>query len=490
MLTPAVLWRQSLKFFVREVYRQLHPGEPPVALTPHMKAMCYALEQTYYGECRRLAINVPPRHGKSITTAVAFSAWLLGQDPRLKMLVGTYNEELARQHDQQVRRIMESAEYRAAFPGTVIDRRATRQLDLRTTQDGMRLSVTTGGSGTGFGGDYIILDDCMKAQDANSESERERVRNWYSSTIGTRLNSKRDGVIISIQQRLHEDDLTAYMLDTGAEHLCLPAIAEKRERIRLGPDEEIVREPGDLLWPEQEDQATLDRIRRENGLRVFAAQWQQDPTPAVGNIVRLEWFDRYDDPPPQDRLLKVVQSWDTATSVEPNAAWSVCTTWGYHEKRWYLLDVFRERLEFYDLKHALVRLWERWQPDKVLIEKASNGDALWSLLKAEGPFRPMLWPVAKSKEERLIAQTGQLEARQVVLPNKAPWLATYLHELKGAPNCRFWDQVDSTTQFLDFELTNRPWVERRYHPDSGRRIMVRKPTVGRKRIRGAVEPDD
>jgi hypothetical protein len=323
MISPAQVHRRSLKFFVREVFRQLHPNELPLYLSWYMQAMCHALEQTHDGDCRRLVINVPPRYGKSITTAVAFCAWLLGQDPTLKILVGTYNEQLALLHDRQLRQIMESPQYRSAFPNTVIDRKATRQLDLHTTAGGFRMAVTTGGSATGFGGDFIILDDCMKAQDAGSEAERIRVRDWYRGTIGTRLNNKRDGVIISIQQRLHEDDLTSHILAAGATHLNLPAIAPARARIAIGVGQFHTREPGDILAPDREDRKVLDAIRREMGPREFTTQYLQDPTPAEGNIVRLEWFPRYDEAPERYELTKVVQSWDTAWSAEPGSAYSV-----------------------------------------------------------------------------------------------------------------------------------------------------------------------
>ena len=110
MIDPSQLYRHSLKYFVREVFRQLHPNTPPLLLTFYMQAMCYVLEQAFSGDCRRLVINVPPRHGKSITAAVAFCAWALGHNPALKILVGTYNEDLARLHDRQLKQIMESPE--------------------------------------------------------------------------------------------------------------------------------------------------------------------------------------------------------------------------------------------------------------------------------------------------------------------------------------------------------------------------------------------
>ena len=476
MIDPAVLYRNSLFAFTREVFRQLHPGHPPLERAWYMRAMCHALEQTFRGHTRRLVINVPPRYGKSITASVAFTAWLLGHDPTLKILVGTYGEELSRQQDQQLKQIMASPQYRAAFPRTVIDRLKTRQLDLHTTAGGFRKAVTTGGAATGFGGDYILLDDCMKAQDATSEAERLRVHEWYRGTIGTRLNDKRDGRIISIQQRLHQDDLTALILAGGAEHLNLPAIAQQIERIPIGPGLLHTRDAGDVLDPTREDLATLERIRRELGPRTFAPQYLQDVSAAEGNIVRPHWFPRYDDAPARERFLKIIQSWDTAMNAEPTSAYSVCTTWGYLSGHWYLLDVLRKRLEYPDLKREVVGMWRHWRADAVLIEDAASGIPLWAEFRMEGPFRPVMWSVAGSKEERLIGQTGQMEAGKIMLPSEAPWLSDYLHELKTAPNCRYWDQIDSTTQFLEFALSRKGWIETETDPISGRPLRIKRPS--------------
>ncbi len=483
-IDPAVLHRQHFKYFLRMAFAEFHPNEAPLQLSWYVLSMVHALQQTIDGVCPRLAINIPPRHGKSITVAVAFTAWLLGQDPTQKILVATYNEDLARLHDRMVKQLMTSPAYRAAFPNTVVDRKNTRQLEIYTTAGGFRMAVTTGGSATGFGGDFIILDDCMKAQDAGSESERIRVREWYRGTIGTRLNDKSKGVIISIQQRLHEDNLTSFILAAGAAHLNLPSIATKHESIGIGNGKVHEREPGDILNPEREDRDTLDRLRREYGPRMFDTQYQQDPTPAEGIVVQLHWFPRYEEAPERESFRKIVQSWDTAWSDEPDAAFSVCTTWGYHENRWYLLHVLRERIAFHDLRGRIIHMHKRWKPDEVIIEDAASGKALWPEFRAVGPIRPLMWNVpSEGKLERLIAQTGWMEAGRVVLPQEAPWLEDYLHELKAAPNCRYWDQVDSTTQFLEFALSRRGWVERATNPKTGRPLAPLRPSHPRYSMR-------
>lgn len=476
----SLVWRKSFPFFLREVFRQLHPTDPPLNLAWYMRALCYALTQTYSGDVRRLVINIPPRYGKSITTAVAYCAWLLGQDPSLKILVGTYNEDLARQHDQQLRQVMESPQYRAAFPGTVIDSKKTRLLDLHTTKGGFRKSVTTGGSATGFGGDYIILDDCMKAQDAGSEAERTRIEQWYRGTIGTRLNNPILGVIISIQQRLHEYDLAAVMLESGADHLNLPAVAQDRQTIATGPETFHVFQVGDLLDPIRFGHDELARLRTDMGLRNYTCQFLQDPVPPGGNLVRPGWFGRYEDCPPRNLFSMVVQSWDTAVSKEPGSAYTVCTTWGYLGGRWYLLHVLRERFDYWELKPAVIRLWKRWKADRVIIENASTGRSLCDELRRDGPFKPLEWRVNMPKIDRLIGQTGQMEAGKVVIPQEAPWLHEWLHELTAAPNCRYWDQVDSTTQFLEYALSRKGWIDARRDPVTGRKMEVTRREIRRR----------
>jgi hypothetical protein len=188
----------------------------------------------------------------------------------------------------------------------------------------------------------------MKADEAKSPVVREDVRNWFDNTLLTRLNSKATGRIVSIQQRLHEDDLPAYLLEKGYEHLNLPAIAEKEERLQVGPGKFHVRVVGDLLNPAREDQATLERMRREMGPVGFSAQYQQCPVAPGGNLIRIEWFGTYAEPLPRHRYLKVVQSWDTGMTSNPTSDPSVCTTWGFEREtyKWHLLDVFRERLEY------------------------------------------------------------------------------------------------------------------------------------------------
>jgi len=205
-----------------------------------------------------------------------------------------------------------------------------------------RKAVSLGGAVTGHGADILIIDDLMKADDARSETERQRVKEFYEQTLFSRLNDKQNGAIVAIQQRLHEDDLAGYLLAKGNfTHLELKAIAEEDEQHALSERRVYRRRKGEALFPERESLATLEEIRREIGSAVFSAQYQQNPVPPDGNRLRWDWFQTYDERPPRTFFQLVAQSWDTAVTPAPSSDFSVCTTWGFREGKWYLLDVYR-----------------------------------------------------------------------------------------------------------------------------------------------------
>lgn len=470
--------RTHFPLFLMKVFETLHPGDPPLKLPWYLHSMCHVLTEVRAGRKRRLVITVPPRHLKSITASVAFVAWLLGHDPSLKIMVASYSHDLARLHSNLTRTVMETSWYKKDFPGTRISDRGNRALELETSAGGVRKAVSVGGSITGFGADIIIVDDCMKADEARSQAVRDEVRGWFDNTLSTRLNDKANGIILSIQQRLHEDDLPAYMLEKGYEHLNLPAIAEKQERVPIGADRWHERSVGDLLNPERENHEVLDQLRRDLGPAVFAAQYQQDPVAPEGNLLRWEWFGTYDELPERHEFLKVVQSWDTGMSAAPTSDFSVCTTWGFcrEEYKWYLADVYRQRLDFPDLKRAVIRLQRQWKADAVIVENAGSGMSLWQELHATGPFRPIMIRPVGCKEERFTGCLAEVEAGNLLLPVDATWLAAFRSELKAFPNGRHDDQADSFSQFVSYQLRKWAWVLTEYADDGRplRRMRYRK----------------
>jgi predicted phage terminase large subunit-like protein len=466
--------RSYLVLYLMKVFETLHPGDPPLVLAWYLHGICHALDEVYHGAGGRLVITVPPRHLKSETTAVAFVSWILGHNPQMKIMVASYSQDLARLHANLTRRVMESTWYQGLFPATRISARGNRALEIETTAGGVRKAVSVGGSVTGFGADIIIVDDCMKADEARSQAIRDETKAWFDNTLQTRLNDKATGRIISIQQRLHEDDLPAYFLEKGYAHLNLPAIAEKEEPVPIGKGRTHRRKVGDLLSPEREDRAILDRLRRELGPAVFAAQYQQDPIAPEGNLLRMEWFGTYYETPERAEFQKIVQSWDTGMSAAPTSDFSVCTTWGFLNRKWYLLDVFRERLDYPDLKRAVIRQWRQWSADRVLIEDAGRGKSLWQEFRQQGPFTPLMWSVTTDKEERFIGTLGEVEAGNLLLPMDARWLGAFKSELKAFPSGRHDDQVDSFSQFVQFQMQNWRWALTEYSEKGRPKRIVRQ----------------
>lgn len=462
------LRRQNVYAFVSEVFRVLQPGKP-LSNAPYLEAMCFALQEVAEGRERRLLVTVPPRHLKSVCTSVALPAWMLGHDPSLKVIVASYGEDLARRHAADFRAVVQSPIYRRLFPLTRIDPRSNRADEVRTTRGGGRKAVSLGGAVTGFGADVIVIDDLMKAQDALSERQREIVRDYFEQTLYSRLDDKERGRIVAIQQRLHEDDFAGYLVDRGTfAHLSLPAIAETEQHLPLYHDRTWHRRINDLLDPERESRETLDAIRQNIGSYAFSAQYQQNPVPGESDFLRLERTNLVERPPERGDLLHVVQSWDTAIKDSPDCDFSVCTTWGWRDGCWYLVDVYRARLGFPELKAAALAQKKRWRADLVMVEDTSNGTALVQQLRTDGHSEFHSKKVKSSKLERFVAQTDILQSNRVAIPTNAPWFEELKRELLVFPNGRHDDQVDSVTQFLE-------WMQRR----GDGFIAPRDPVTGR-----------
>lgn len=336
------LLRNDLSAFTRKVFDTVSTGDT-FSDNWHLQAIAYHLEGCAVGNIKRLIITLPPRSLKSISASVAFPAWLLGHDPTSNIICVSYASELAMKHSFDTRTVLEADWYLECFPQSRINPNKNTQSEFMTTKLGFRLATSVGGSLTGRGGDLVIIDDPHKSDEVNSDTKREHVINWYRNTLVSRLNNKQTGVIIVIQQRLHEGDLAGHLLDTGEwTHLNLPAIAEEDMSIPIGPGKSYQRKVGDVLHPDKEPVAVLEKLRAEMGSYDFAAQYQQRPAPLGGGIIKWNWFKRrYTKPPVKQECDWVIQSWDTASSTGQMNDYSVCTTGLMRNGKCYLLDVLR-----------------------------------------------------------------------------------------------------------------------------------------------------
>src|SRR5712675_2133435 len=454
-LSPRVykeILRSDLGYFAERCFCELNPQ---AAFLPnwHIEVIAAKLAAVRAGRIRRLIINLPPRHLKSLLASIAFPAWCLGHDPSAQILCVSYAQDLADKLARDCRSIMMSPWYQWIFRTRLALHRHAVQ-EFVTTRQGYRLATSNGGVLTGRGADIILIDDPLKPEEALSDAQRQIANDWYDHTLYSRQNDKQHGVIVIIMQRLHEDDLIGHVLAQEPWGvLSFPAIAETDEGHRIetiwGP-RCFRRRRGEALHPDREPLDTLDRIRRTIGEYNFAGQYQQSPAPLGGGLVKAEWFKRYRENERPERFDRIVQSWDTANKATELSDFSACTTWGVSGKHLFLLGVFRRRLEYPALKRAVHEQQSLFDATEVLIEDKASGTQLIQELIEDGCHGVTRYQPTIEKIMRLHAQTGMIHNGFVHIPETAPWLAEYLHEMTVFPKGKHDDQVDSTAQFLDW----------------------------------------
>lgn len=396
-----------------------------------------------------MIITIPPRSMKSISSSVAFPAWLLGHDPSLNVLAVSYSEGLSEKLALDCRKVLESSWFREAFPGVRIAKNQGARMDFATTRGGGRYSTTVGGALTGRGGDIIIIDDPHKPEDAVSNVKRQAVLSWYRSTLLSRLNDPVNSAIVLIQQRVHEEDLAGYLLETEEwEHLELQASAEEPCEIDLGWRGKIIRKEGHLLHEARLPQKLLDRYQHHLGSYVDAAQYQQRPAPLGGGLVTWDWFKSFTQAPTLRSGDRVVQSWDTASKAGEANDYSVCTTWLVRNNSAWLIDLYRTKLEFPELKRQISVQAGKHNAALVLIEEAGSGVQLIQDLKQATRLRIKGIVPKDDKATRLLSVTPLIESGGIAIPENAPWLAEFQREISLFPSGKHDDQVDSMTQFL------------------------------------------
>lgn len=447
------LLRSDFNAFIERSFYELNPTTPFLS-NWHIDVIAAELEACRRGETKRLIINVPPRSLKSHCASIAFPAWVLGHDPSAQIIVASYAQELANKLSSDCRALFASSFYRDLFSTRLSPQRQALQ-EFVTTRQGFRLSTSVGGVLTGRGADFIIIDDPLKPDDAFSDTQRKAVNDWFDHTLYSRLNNKKDGFIILIMQRLHEDDLVGHVL--GIEPwkvIRFPAIAEEDETHLIQSPcygtRRFERRAGEALHPEREPLEVLNRLREALGEYNFSGQYQQAPAPLGGGLVKTAWFKTYTaaDLPPKFEII--FQSWDTANKPTELSDYSVCTTWGLKEKHVYLLHVFRERLGYPELKRAVREQAGAFSPQTLLIEDKASGTQLIQELVAEGMHAIQKYEPSMDKGTRMYTVTSAIENGLVHVPDKAAWLPEYLHELTSFPNGKHDDQADSTSQALDW----------------------------------------
>jgi predicted phage terminase large subunit-like protein len=444
--------------FGRKVFMTLESGQ---AYVPnwHLEAIAHQLERVRRGEIKRLIINMPPRSLKSVTASVAFPAFVLGHDPARRIICVSYSGDLAKKHANDFRAVLEAPWYQTLFERTRIGQKDS-ETEIELTARGFRLATSVGGTLTGRGGDLIVIDDPLKPDDAHSETKRNAANEWFKNTLLSRLDDKRTGAIIIVMQRVHMDDLTGFVTTQSSEWrvLSLPAIAEIDEVIPISDRKVHRRRVGEALSPEREPLSVLENLKTQLGSDAFSAQYQQMPVPPGGATIKRHWIKRYAELPLQRERSLILQSWDTASKGGPENDFSVCTTWFIsRDRRWYLIDVWRKRVDYPELKAAVRTLASRHAAERVLVEDAGAGISLVQELLGEVDGILAVKP-NRDKITRMSVVSSKFESGLVFLPERAPWLADFEAELFAFPGSRHDDQCDSVSQALTDDNCGLPMV--------------------------------
>ena len=413
---------------------------PAFELARHHAETINRLEAVERGEITRLMIFEPPRHGKTLLTTQLFPAWYLGRHPERYVITAAYGQDLADDYGRRVRNFVTDERHQAIFPECQLASDSSSVQRFNTTAGGAYFTVGRGAAITGRGAHLLVIDDPLKdREEANSETIRRSLHDWYRSVAYTRLQP--GGAVVIVQTRWHVDDLAGRLLREALpgqwQVLSLPAISE---------DGDSFRRAGEALWPEKFPLQVLEEIRTTIGSAAFVSLYQQQPVATEGQIFKREWWKYYRDAP---AFQRIVQSWDTAFQAKKESDYSVGTTWGVTATGYYLLNVWRARVEFPELKRQVIAQAAQFKPAAVIIEDKASGQSLIQELKRETALPILAIKVDSDKIARAQAATPVIEAGKVFLPESAPWLADYLDELSSFAAGAHDDAVDSTTQALN-----------------------------------------
>ena len=421
----------------------------------HIDAIGEHLQAVVEGDIKRLIINVPPRHMKSISVAVVLPAWTWTIQPEKKFLYASYASSLSIRDSVKCRRLLDSRWYQTHF-GDMFNLTSDQNQKQRFENDktGARIATSVDGALTGEGGDIIVVDDPHNVRESESATVRESVLDWWDQAMQTRLNDPKTGAFIIIMQRVHEKDLTGHILANQYnewDHLCLPARYEVGHptptNSTLGFTDPRTRE-GDLLWEERIDKKTLDNIEKSLGSYASAGQLQQRPMPKGGGILKAEWWVGWDKPDLPD-IEYVLQSWDTAFSTKEKTSYSARTTWGVFRKNGQVnaivLDMWYDRVTYPELRKIAQESYYDYEPDAVLIEKKASGQSLLQDLRMAGV--PVIeYMPDRDKEARAHASSALLEDGRIWYPSDKKWCKDLIDICAAFPATENDDIVDTCTQ--------------------------------------------
>ena len=413
----------------------------------HHELMAEKFEDIATGKIKRLIINMPPRHTKSEFASFLLPAWFLGKYPGKKIIQTSNTAELAVGFGRKVRNLVASEQYHRIFPGVNLRSDSKAAGRWSTNQNGEYFAIGVGGTVTGKGADLLIIDDPHSEQEAalaaGDPTVFDKVYEWYTS--GPRQRLQPGGSIVVVMTRWAKKDLTGKIIQSMIDR-----DGEKWEVIQLP----AIMPSGKPLWPEFWRLEELLALKSELPVAKWNAQYMQSPTSEEGAIVKREWWKIWE----EDKVPVceyVIQSWDTAFTKSERADYSACTTWGVfylnenvRDPHVRLLDAFKRRMEFPELKQVALEEYRNWEPDAFIVEAKASGAPLIYELRAMGIPVQEFTPSRGNDKMVRINSVSDLFASGKVWAPPTRWADEVIEELAAFPNSDHDDLVDSTTQAL------------------------------------------
>ena len=419
--------------FVKQVWPEFVEGSHHIKIAEKFQDLAE-------GKIKRLIVNMPPRHTKSEFASFLFPAWMMGRDPRLKIIQTTHTAELSYRFGRKVRNLMEENAFQDIFDDLQLSQDSKAAGRWETNKGGEYFAAGVGGAITGRGADLLIIDDPHSEQDALSETAMESAYEWYTS--GPRQRLQPGGKIVIVMTRWSTKDLTGQLMkaqtDVKADQwevVEFPAILENKP-----------------IWPQYWKLEELESVKASLSVAKWNAQWQQNPTSEEGSIIKREWWKIWESRQ-LPNLQHIIQSYDTAFSKKETADYSAITTWGvflYNDvtPNIILLDMKKGRWDFPDLKRIAMEEYQYWEPETIIIEQKASGTPLTHELRRVGiPVVNFTPSKGNDKHVRVNSVSPLFEAGQVWAP-KEKWAEELIEECAAFPYGDHDDLVDSMTQAL------------------------------------------
>jgi predicted phage terminase large subunit-like protein len=420
--------------FVKHVWPEFIEGD-------HHRKIAKKFEDIANGKIKRLIVNMPPRHTKSEFASYLFPAWMVGKNPKLKVIQTTHTGELAVRFGRKMKNLVDQESFRQVFEDCRIAADSKAAGRWETNKGGEYYAAGIGGAITGRGADLLIIDDPHSEQDALSDTAMDSAYEWYTS--GPRQRLQPGGAIVIVMTRWSTKDLTGKLLNAQSEPK-----ADKWEVIEFP----AIMPSNTPVWPNYWKLEELEGVKASLSESKWQAQWQQNPTSEEGSIIKREWWKMWDKEDIPD-LIHIIQSYDTAFSKKETADFSAITTWGVFYPQFkgphlILLDVKKGRWDFPELKKIALEEYKYWEPETIIIEAKASGTPLTHELRQIGvPVVNFTPSKGNDKHVRVNSVAPLFEAGKVYYPDKR-WAEEVIEECAAFPYGEHDDLVDSTTQAL------------------------------------------